>query len=69
MVTKIDKTAPKLVSSTPKTGSVAIDLHQNVVLKFDETVKAGTGNIIISSGKDVHKIAITDKAQVKIIGR
>ncbi len=67
MVTKINKIAPKLVSSTPDVSSSAINPHQNLVLTFDESVKAGSGYITISSGKDVHKIAITDK-QVTISG-
>lgn len=65
MPVKIDKTSPKLITSTPKAGGSAINPHQDITLVFDEPVKSGTGSIVISNGKDIHKIAITD-AQVKI---
>ncbi len=65
MLVKIDKTSPKLIASTPKAGGSAINPHQDITLVFDEPVKSGTGSIVISNGKDIHKIAITD-AQVKI---
>ena len=62
------KFAPKLVSSTPEVNSSAINPHQNIVLTFDEPVKASSGYITITSGKDIHKIALTDK-QVTISGK
>ncbi|MEI6746774.1 MAG: Ig-like domain-containing protein, partial [Methylococcaceae bacterium] len=65
MPVKIDKISPKLIASTPKAGGSAINSHQDITLFFDESVKSGTGSIVISNGKDIHKIAITD-AQVKI---
>ena len=65
MLVKIDKTSPKLIASTPKAGGSAINPHQDITLVFDEPVKSGTGSIVISNDKDIHKIAITD-AQVKI---
>ena len=69
MTKTTDKIAPKLVSTTPKSGSDAIKVNSNLVLKFDEPVKFGlTGNITISDSKDIHKIAITDP-QIKISGK
>ena len=65
-MTTIDKTAPKLVSSTPKVDGTAVKVAQNIVLTFDKVIKAGTGNITISNGNDTRTIAITDKSQVTI---
>ena len=61
-----DKKAPTLSSSTPKASSTQVKVSSNLVLMFDESVKTGAGNIVISDGKDIHKITITDKSQVKI---
>ena len=63
-----DKIAPILIKSTPKADSSAIQPNQNVILTFNESIKFGTGNIVISNGKDVHKIAITDNNQIAING-
>lgn len=69
MANSTDKTAPKLLAITPKAGSVKVKANQNVILNFDENIKADKGNIIISDGKDTRTIDITDKSQVKIIGK
>ena len=68
MATITDKTAPKLVSSTPKAGSVAIATTANLALTFNEPIKVGIGTIIITDGTDSHKIVITDKKQVSVSG-
>jgi methionine-rich copper-binding protein CopC len=68
MTKMTDKTAPKLALSTPNANSKGIKVDQNFVLKFNELVKAGTGNIIISDGSDTRRIFITDKSQVNIDG-
>ena len=63
-----DKIVPTLTLTTPKVTSTQVKVGSNLVLKFNESVKAGTGNIIISDGKDIHKIAIADKSQVTFAG-
>lgn len=68
-MTTTDKTSPKLVSSTPKVNGNAVKVAQNIILNFDETIKAGNGNIVISNGHDTRIIAITDKSQIKISGK
>ena len=61
-----DTTAPQLISNFPwDEGTLKID--QNIVLDFDESVVAGSGNIIISSGIDTRVIDINDTNQVTFI--
>jgi hypothetical protein len=61
-----DTTAPQLISNFPwDEGTLKID--QNIVLDFDESVVAGSGNIIISSGIDTRVIDIHDTNQVTFI--
>ncbi|MDR4650978.1 MAG: Ig-like domain-containing protein [Nitrosomonas sp.] len=61
-----DTTAPQLISNFPwDEGTLKID--QNIVLDFDESVVAGSGNIIISSGTDTRVIDIHDTNQVTFI--
>src|SRR6185369_11697681 len=56
-----DTTAPTLVSSTPADNATGIAGAGDIVLTFDEAVKAGSGNITITDGSgDVRTIAITD---------
>ncbi len=70
MTTKnTDKIAPALISAIPKANGSAVKVNQNVTLKFNEFIKAGSGDIVISDGKDIHRISITDKTQVKISGK
>ena len=67
----VDTTAPILNSSTPADGESNVPFGANIVLDFSENVRAGSGNIIISSspgGLDTRTIAITDASQVSISG-
>ncbi len=58
-----DTIAPQLVSSIPwHSGTLKTD--QNIVLDFDESIVAGSGNIIISNGVDTRAIDINDTSQV-----
>jgi|GEM_PF-2196300 len=68
MANSTDKTAPKLLSTTPKTGAIKVKANQNLTLTFDEKIKVDSGNVVISDGKDTRTIDVTDKSQVKIIG-
>lgn len=47
-----DTTAPTLASSTPADNATAVAVADNVVLTFSETVKAGTGNIVLTNSAD-----------------
>ncbi|MCH9639024.1 MAG: Ig-like domain-containing protein [Betaproteobacteria bacterium] len=55
---------PKLEFSNPENGSSEFQVNDNIELRFDEAVKAGIGNIVISSDSDVRTIAINDSSQV-----
>ena len=43
-----DKDAPQLISSSPAEGSTAASARGNVVLSFNERVKAGTGSVTLN---------------------
>jgi len=67
-----DLLAPRLVSTSPINGAAGITSH-HTILTFDEPVKAGSGNIILSgvnSGglKDMRSIPVGDVTQVTISG-
>ena len=65
----VDTTPPTLTTSTPVDNAVDVAIGANLVLTFNEAVKAGTGNIILrpATGADV-TIAVTDTAQVSFTG-
>ena len=68
-ITNKDTTAPKLVSLTPTDNAKNVAVNANFVLKFSETVKAGTGSFVIKSGsKTVATIAANDNSQVTYSG-
>ena len=66
-----DTTAPLLTGTTPADHATGIDTSANVVLTFNEAVKAGSGNIEIrrfSDGVVVQTIAVTDASRVSFSG-
>lgn len=64
---KIDKIAPKLTAS-PSNNKKNVDLNSDLTFKFNEDIKAGKGNIVITDGDDTRVIPITDK-QISITGK
>ncbi|MDD2863331.1 MAG: Ig-like domain-containing protein [Methylococcales bacterium] len=66
MVNVIDKTAPKLLSSVPHTGSSAIPLNQDLVLKFNENIQAGTGKITLNTGSSS---VVLQPSEIEISGK
>jgi methionine-rich copper-binding protein CopC len=67
--TPSDTVAPTLVSSNPADNATNVALTPQIQLQFSETVKAGTGNIVIhkmSDGSAVATIAVTDTSQVSV---
>ena len=70
---KNDKTAQKLISIYPNKGSSDVALNQPLILKFNEDIQVGLGNIVISNGSDIRKIPLTptlgSSAQVSITGK
>lgn len=45
----VDVTAPNLVSIVPAEGAISVSANGNIVLTFDERVKAGTGSCTLES--------------------
>ncbi|HSW07390.1 Ig-like domain-containing protein [Aquabacterium sp.] len=67
--TSSDTTAPLLTTLTPSDDATAVAIDADLVMAFNESVFAGSGNIIIRSGSQVVRtIAIGDTSQVTIEG-
>ncbi len=64
-----DTTAPTLVSATPTDNATGVAPNANLMLRFSEGVKAGTGSFVIKKVSDnsvVETIAVGDAAKVSI---
>lgn len=63
--------APLLVATSPADNAINVAVGANLVLTFNETVKAGTGTIKIwrADGTLVRSIAATDTTQVTVVGK
>jgi serralysin len=67
--TASDTTPPQLLSLTPADDASAVSGSANLVLRFNEPVQAGSGNIVIRAGAQVlRSIAIGDASQVSVAG-
>ncbi|HEY1075491.1 MAG TPA: SdiA-regulated domain-containing protein, partial [Fontimonas sp.] len=66
--TRGDSLAPRLSSSIPADNAAGI-VSSRIELQFNESVRAGTGDIVISDGmSDTRTIAVGDATQVTITG-
>ena len=63
-----DTTAPTLSSSSPADNATAVSVNANIVLNFDESVDADTGNITIKKTSDNSTIETIDVTGVKVSG-
>ena len=63
-----DNTAPTLRSTSPLDNAATVPVRSNITLEFSETVRAGSGNILISSANGVRTIAVGDSTQVSFSG-
>jgi len=65
-----DTTAPLLTSSTPSDDATNVAVNSNIVLTFNEAVKAGSGNIEIhkADGSLISAISVLDINQVSFSG-
>ena len=66
-----DTVAPLLSSTAPSDNAMGVAASSNLVLTFNEAVKAGTGNIeirYVSDGSIARTIAVTDATQVSFSG-
>lgn len=59
---------PLLVGSYP-TNAGSTQSDHPMVMRFDEKIIAGSGNLILSNGTDTRSIAMTDSSQVIFTGR
>jgi len=60
---------PGLTVFKPTTGKSNVGIGSNLYLTFDQAVKTGTGNIVLSNGAgDTRTIPVTDTAQVTFNG-
>ena len=63
-----DTTPPTLATSTPADDATTVAPGSKIVLTFSESIKAGSGDIVISNGTDTRTISVTDSSQVTISG-
>ena len=68
LVAPSDTTAPTFISSNPIDDQISFRNDGDIVLNFDEPIKAGTGTITISNGTDTRVIDVTDTSQVIFTG-
>lgn len=66
MVNVIDKTAPKLLSSVPNTGSSAMQLSQDLTLTFNEAIQLGTEKITLNNGSSS---VVLQPSEIEISGK
>ena len=63
-----DRAAPQLVQASPSDNATAVPVGSNIVLTFNEAVKAGAGTIIVyattASGSYYKTIQVTDTSMV-----
>ncbi len=68
--TTVDLTPPSLASTNPANGTASVPVSANIVLTFNEAVKAGSGSITIANktAGGSRTIAVTDTSQVSFSG-
>lgn len=61
---------PGLTIFKPTTSTSNVGIGSNLYLTFDQSVKAGTGNIVLSNGAgDTRSISVSDASQVTFSGK
>jgi len=66
-----DTTAPQLSSAQPADGAIDVAITNNIVLTFNEAVKAGSGNFVLTNAADAgdtRTLAVGDASQVSFSG-
>ena len=66
-----DRAAPQLQQTTPADNATDVPVNANLILTFNEAVKAGTGAIEIRNAADgslVQSIAVTDTSKITFSG-
>lgn len=64
LVAPSDTIAPTFISSNPIDDEISFRNDGDIVLNFDEPIKAGAGTITISNGTDTRVIDVTDTSQI-----
>ena len=60
---RLDQSAPVLVASTPADDAARVAVNADIVLRFSEAVRAGTGSITLTDGAgDLRTIATSDRS-------
>ena len=61
---------PELLVYAPTTSKTAVGLGSHLYLSFNQTIAAGTGNLVVSNNAgDTRTISVTDAAQVTVNGK
>jgi methionine-rich copper-binding protein CopC len=65
-----DKAPPTLLEITPSDNATGVAIDASITLTFNESIKAGKGNIVISNdtGTDLRYISVDDLSQVTLNG-
>lgn len=66
--TSVDTTAPTLASASPADNSSRVAVGANIVVSFSEDIRAGAGNIVLTSASETRTISVADASQVQISG-
>ncbi|HLO78039.1 MAG TPA: clostripain-related cysteine peptidase, partial [Magnetospirillum sp.] len=64
-----DTVAPLLMATTPTDNLTGVRTTPSITLSFNELVKAGSGNIVLTGGGQTRTIAVTDTSQVTVSGQ
>ena len=64
----VDTTAPSLSSSNPADNATDVSVGGDIVLSFNDEMRAGSGNVTISNGSDTRTFSATDTTQVSFSG-
>lgn len=67
--TTVDSSAPIRLATNPADNATGIAVGQNLTLTFNEAIRAGTGNFVLSNGTSTIQISVTDTSQVSISGQ
>ena len=64
----VDDAPPRLLATSPASGAAAIAPASNFTLSFSESVRAGTGSLLLEAGGQVRRIDVADPRQVQFNG-
>lgn len=68
LIAVVDNTAPQIVGATPAPGANGVPVDANFVVRFNEVIKPGSGNLTLSYGSQQITIGANDP-EVTVIGQ